>query len=64
VVGYIIKNLGVTIFNNGIQAIEQRTFTNVNIYWNTENYLYLETSVGHNSNPYLNVAHFFNTSVN
>jgi hypothetical protein len=37
---------------------------NVNIYWNTNIYFYLETSGGHNSNLYLNVVHFLNTGVN
>ncbi len=43
-------------------AMEQRTFKSVNNYTNI--YSYLESSGGQNSNLYLNVAHFFNTSVN
>ncbi len=31
---------------------------------NSNNYAYLETSGGYNSNLYLNVVHFFNTSIN
>jgi hypothetical protein len=37
---------------------------NVNNCWNTDISFYLETSSGQNSNLYLNVVHFFNTSVN
>jgi hypothetical protein len=36
---------------------------NVNNCLNTNIYSYLETSGGQISNPYLNVAHFFNTRV-
>ncbi len=63
-IDYIIKNLGVTIFSNAIEAIGQHTLTNVNFCWNTVISFYLETSVGHYANPFLNVVHFFNTSVN
>ncbi len=37
---------------------------NVNNYWNTNIYSYLETSVSQSSNLYLNVVHFFNACVN
>ncbi len=37
---------------------------NINKCLNTNIYSYLETSGGQNSNLYLNVAHFFNASVN
>jgi hypothetical protein len=37
---------------------------NVNICLKTNIYSYLETSGGRRSNLYLNVLHFFNTSVN
>jgi hypothetical protein len=37
---------------------------NVNNYLYTNIYSYLETSGGKRSNLYLNVVHFFNTSVN
>ncbi len=39
-------------------------FKNVNNYLNTNIYSYLEASSGQSSNLYLNVVHFFNTSVN
>jgi hypothetical protein len=39
-------------------------FKNVNNCLNIHIYSYLETSGGQNSNLHLNVAHFFNTSVN
>ncbi len=42
---------------------EQRAFKNVNNYLNTSIYSYFETSGGKSSNLYLNVIHFFNTSV-
>ncbi len=44
--------------------MEQHTFNNINSDWNTKISLYLETSGGQNSTLYLNVIHFFNTSVN
>ncbi len=44
--------------------MEQRTLKNVNSYLNINMYSYLETSGGQSSNPYLNVDHIFNTSVN
>ncbi len=37
---------------------------NVNICLNSNFYSYLESSLGQSSNLYLNVVHFFNTSVN
>jgi hypothetical protein len=37
---------------------------NVNNRWNTNISFYLETSDGQNSNLYLNVVQFFNTSIN
>ncbi len=45
-------------------AMEQRASKNVNNCFNTNIYTYLETSGGQSSNFYLNVVHFFNTSVN
>jgi hypothetical protein len=45
-------------------TMEQRTLRNVNNYWNTNTYSYLETSGGQSSHLYLKVVHFFNTSVN
>jgi hypothetical protein len=44
--------------------MEQQTFKNVHNCWNTNISFHLETSGGQNSNLYLNVVHFFNTSVN
>jgi hypothetical protein len=44
--------------------MEQRTLLNVNNYLSINNYSYLETSGGQSTNLYLNVVHFFNTSVN
>jgi hypothetical protein len=44
--------------NNGTAS-----FKNVNSYLNTTIYSYLETFGGQSSSLYLNVVHFFNTSV-
>jgi hypothetical protein len=44
--------------------MEQRALKNVNNCLKTNIYSYLETSGGKNNNPYLNVIHFFNTSLN
>ncbi len=44
--------------------MEQCTLKNVNNYKNTNIYSNLETSGGLSSNIYLNVVHFYNTSVN
>jgi hypothetical protein len=44
--------------------MEQHTLNNVNNYSDTNISSYLETSAGQCSNLYLNVVHFFNTSVN
>jgi hypothetical protein len=43
--------------------MEQQALKNVNNYYNTNIYFYLETFMGQSSNLYLNVVHFFNTSV-
>ncbi len=45
-------------------AMEQHTLKNANNYLNTNICSYLETSSGQSPNLYLNVVHFFNTSVN
>ncbi len=45
-------------------TMEQHALQNVSICLNTNIYSYLETSGGQSSNLYLNVVHFFNTSVN
>ncbi len=47
-----------------LQLMEQHALKNVNKCLNTNIYSYLETSGGQSSNVYLNVNHFFNTSVN
>ncbi len=44
--------------------MEQRAFKNVNNCFLLTIVSYLETSDGQSSNLYLNVVHFFNTSVN
>ncbi len=44
--------------------MEQNIFKIVNNCLNTNIYSYLKTSGGQSSNLYLNVVHFFNTSVN
>jgi len=43
--------------------MEQRTLKNVNNYLNTNIYSYFKTSGCQSSYLYLNVVHFFNTSV-
>jgi hypothetical protein len=43
--------------------MEQRALKNLNSYLNTNIYSYLETSGGQHSDLYLNVVHFFYTSV-
>ncbi len=43
--------------------MEQHALKNVNNCWNTSISFYLEISDGQSSNLYLNVVHFFNTSV-
>jgi hypothetical protein len=44
--------------------MEQRALKNISNCLNTDIYSYLETSGVQSSNLYLNVIHFFNTSVN
>ncbi len=44
-------------------VMEQHTLKKLNNCLNTKIYCYLETSGGQYFNPYLNVVHFFNTSV-
>ncbi len=46
------------------ETMEQRILKNVNNRLNAYIYSYLETSGVQNCNIYLNVVHFFNTSVN
>ncbi len=45
-------------------TMEQYTLKIVNNCFNSNIYSYLETHGGQSSNLYLNVVHFFNTSVN
>ncbi len=45
-------------------SMEQRALKNVNNNLNMNIYSYLDTSGGQNSDTYLNVVHFLNTSVN
>ncbi len=45
-------------------AMEQQALKNVHNNFNTNIYSYLETAGGQSSNLYLNIVHFFNTSVN
>ena len=56
---------------NSIKPVEKKIifngtacFKNTNSCLNTNIYSYLGTSGGQSSNLYLNVVHFFNTSVN
>ncbi len=44
--------------------MEQRTLKNVNNYLNNNISSYLEISGGQSSDLFLNIVHFFNTSVN
>jgi len=44
-------------------TMEQRTSKIVSNCFNTNIYSYLETSGGQSLNQYLNVVHYFNTSV-
>jgi len=43
--------------------MEELGLKNLNNHLTTNIYSYLETSGGQNSNIYLNIVHFFNTSV-
>ncbi len=47
-----------------IFQMEQRTFKNIDSCMNININSYLETSGDKSDNLYLNVVHFFNTSVN
>jgi hypothetical protein len=50
--------------NVDLIPLEQLTLKIANNCLNTNIYSYLETSDGQSLNLYLNVVHFFNTSVN
>ncbi len=47
-----------------VQTMAQHNLKNVNNCFDTNIYSYLKTSGGQSSNLYLNVVHFYNTSVN
>jgi len=51
------------LYGDSIRMV-QHALNNVNNYSNANIYSYLETSGGQSSTLYLNVVHFFNTSVN
>jgi hypothetical protein len=52
------------VFLHTCNSMEQRTLKNVNSCCKTNISFYSETSVGQNSNLYLNFVPFSNTSVN
>ncbi len=54
----------IDVWFNDKWSIEQHNLKNVNNCLNTSISFYLETSGGKRSTLYLNVVHFFNTSVN
>jgi len=58
------QNPGASIIKIFPAAMEQNALKNVNICLNANIYSYLETPGGQCYNLYLNVVHFFNTSVN
>jgi len=47
-----------------LRPMEQRTLRTLNNHLNTNIYSYLETSCGKSFNLYVNLGHFFNTSLN
>ncbi len=52
------------VMRTWVASMEQHALKNVSNCLSTNIYPYLETSGGQSSNQYLNVVHFFNTSVN
>jgi len=54
----------INVYDKVPYVMEQHALKNVNNCLNSNIYSHLETSVGQSSNPYLNVAHFFNIGVN
>ncbi len=60
----VFVTCGHNVMKHFTAAMEQRTLKNVNSCRNTNIYSYLETSGDKSSNLYLNVVHFFDTSVN
>jgi hypothetical protein len=61
---YVLPQLAMPFMLFKISGMEQRAIKNVYNHLNINIYYYLETSGGQSSNLYLNVVHFFNTSVN
>ena len=65
--GDFLQNLRVLVtvqsFQKVLLSLEHRALKNVNNNLNANIYSYLQTSGGQISNLYLNVVHFFNTSV-
>ncbi len=59
----MIIELGSSVSASLQKPMEQRTLKIVTNYLNTNIYSYLEISGGQSSNIYLNLVHFFNTSV-
>jgi hypothetical protein len=57
-------SLGVLVILRETTLMEEHTLRSVNNSLNTNIYFYLETSGGPSSNLYLDVVHFFNTSLN
>jgi hypothetical protein len=62
--GLINKSIKIKIINDKQPQMEQHAFKNVSNSLNANIYSYLETTGGKSSNLYLNVVHFFNSSVN
>jgi hypothetical protein len=62
---YIHSGVLLTVVNYTLREVNGTAhFTNVNNCLNTNIYSYLDTSGGKSYKLYLNVVHFFNTSVN
>jgi hypothetical protein len=60
----VIGKTNLSRFKAKWEIMEQDTLKNLCNCWNTNISSYLETSGGQSSDPYLNLIHFFNTSVN
>ncbi len=63
----IIKTVGIATLGKTklkMAVIKQRALKNVNNCFNKNTSSYLETSGGQSYNLYLNLVHFFDTSVN
>jgi hypothetical protein len=59
----LLKGIGAGATKHFAALMVQQALKNVNSCLNTNIKSYLESSGGQNSNLYLNVVHFFNTSV-